>query len=48
MANADPENAEELSAPLFQAAVAEVMSHEAEVVLTGRACVLATHGAFVI
>jgi predicted peroxiredoxin len=44
MANADPINAEELSAPLFQATVAAAMSHEVEVVLTGRTCVLATQG----
>lgn len=41
MANADPANADELSAPLFQATVAAAMSHEVEVVLTGRAGMLA-------
>jgi predicted peroxiredoxin len=44
MANADPENPEEISAPLFQATVAAVMSHDVEVVLTGCTSVLATQG----
>lgn len=40
MSNIDPANADELSAPLFQATVAAAMSHEVEVVLTGRAGLL--------
>ena len=44
MANADPKNAEEISAPLFQATVAAAMSHEVEVILTGCTSVLATKG----
>ena len=44
MANADPANAEEISAPLFQATVAAAMSHEVEVILTGCTSVLATQG----
>ncbi len=42
MANADAENAKELSASLFQATVTAVMSHEVEVIVTGRSSVLAT------
>ena len=44
MANADPANAEEISAPLFQATVAAAMSHDVEVILTGCTSVLATQG----
>lgn len=44
MANADPANADEFSTPLFQATVAAAMSHDVEVVLTGRASILATQG----
>ena len=44
LANADPANADELSTPLFQATVAAAMSHDVEVVMTGRASVLATEG----
>lgn len=35
LANSDPENAEELAAPLFQATVAAAMSHDVEIVITG-------------
>lgn len=44
MANSDPDNADELVAPLFQATVAAAMSHEVEVIFTGQAGVLATKG----
>ena len=44
LANSDPENPEEFSAPLFQAMVAAAMSHEVEVVFTGLAGVLAIAG----
>jgi predicted peroxiredoxin len=44
MANADPKNAEEIAAPLFQATVAAAMSHEVEVVFTGWTGILATEG----
>ena len=44
LANSDPENPEEFSAPLFQATVAAAMSHEVEVVFTGLAGVLAIAG----
>ena len=35
LANSDPENPEEFSAPLFQAMVAAAMQHSVEVVFTG-------------
>lgn len=44
LANSDPENPEEFSAPLFQAMVAAAMSHRVEVVFTGLAGVLAVAG----
>ena len=44
LANADPANAERLSAPLFQATVAAAMSYEVEVVLTGCTSILASQG----
>ena len=44
LANSDPQNPEEFSAPLFQATVAAAMSHEVEVVFTGLAGVLAIAG----
>ena len=44
MANSDPDNAEELAAPLFQATVAAAMSHDVEIIFTGQAGVLATRG----
>lgn len=44
MANSDPNNANELVSPLFQATVAAAMSHEVEVVFTGQSGVLATKG----
>lgn len=44
MANSDPDNAEELAAPLFQATVAAAMSHEVEIIFTGQSGVLATKG----
>ena len=44
MANSDPENPEEFTAPLFQAMVAAAMSHPVEVVFTGLSGVLAVAG----
>ena len=44
MANSDPENPEEFTAPLFQATVAAAMSHPVEVIFTGLAGVLAIAG----
>ena len=44
LANSDPENPEEFSAPLFQAMVAAAMQHSVEVVFTGLAGVLAVAG----
>ena len=44
LANSDPENPEEFSAPLFQAMVAAAMSHKVEVVFTGLSGVLAVAG----
>ena len=44
LANSDPENPEEFSAPLFQAMVAAAMQHRVEVVFTGLAGVLAVAG----
>jgi predicted peroxiredoxin len=44
LANSDPENPEEFSAPLFQAMVAAAMSHKVEVIFTGLAGVLAVTG----
>ncbi len=44
MANSDPENPEEFSAPLFQATVAAAMAHPVEVIFTGLAGVLAVAG----
>ena len=44
LANSDPENPEEFSAPLFQAMVAAAMSHRVEVIFTGLSAVLAVAG----
>jgi predicted peroxiredoxin len=44
LANSDPENPEEFSAPLFQAMVAAAMSHKVEVIFTGLSGVLALVG----
>jgi predicted peroxiredoxin len=44
LANSDPENPEEFSAPLFQAMVAAAMSHKVEVIFTGLSGVLAVAG----
>jgi predicted peroxiredoxin len=44
LANSDPQNPEEFSAPLFQAMVAAAMQHRVEVVFTGLAGVLAVAG----
>jgi len=44
LANSDPENPEEFSAPLFQAMVAAAMSHKVEVIFTGLSAVLAVAG----
>ena len=44
LANADPDNAEEVGAPLFQATVAAAMSHDVEIVITGHTGKLATVG----
>lgn len=44
LANSDPENPEEFSAPLFQAMVAAAMSHKVEVVFTGLSGILAVSG----
>jgi predicted peroxiredoxin len=44
LANSDPENPEEFSAPLFQAMVAAAMSHKVEVIFTGLSAVLAIDG----
>ncbi|MGD8933992.1 MAG: DsrE family protein [Gammaproteobacteria bacterium] len=44
LANSDPENPEEFSAPLFQAMVAAAMSHKVEVIFTGLSGVLAVVG----
>ena len=44
LANSDPDNAEELAAPLFQATVAAAMSLEVEIIFTGQSGVLATTG----
>jgi predicted peroxiredoxin len=44
LANSDPDNAEEVGAPLFQATVAAAMSHEVEVIITGHTGRLATAG----
>jgi len=44
LANSDPDNAEEVGAPLFQATVAAAMSHDVEIVITGHSGRLATVG----
>ena len=44
LANADPDNAEEVGAPLFQATVAAAMTHDVEIVITGHTGKLATVG----
>ncbi|MDH5612006.1 MAG: DsrE family protein [Gammaproteobacteria bacterium] len=44
LANADPDNPEEIGAPLFQATVAAAMSHDVEIVITGHSGKLATEG----
>jgi predicted peroxiredoxin len=44
LANSDPENPEEFTAPLLQAMAAAAMSHEVEVVFTGLSAVLAVVG----
>lgn len=44
LANSDPDNPEEFSAPLFQAMVAAAMSHKVEVIFTGLSAVLAVAG----
>lgn len=44
LANSDPENPEEFSAPLFQAIVAAAMSHKVEVIFTGLSGLLAVAG----
>jgi predicted peroxiredoxin len=44
LANSDPQNPEEFSAPLFQAMVAAAMQHSVEVVFTGLSGVLAVAG----
>ncbi len=44
LANSDPENPEEFSAPLYQAVVAAVLSHQVEVIFSGLSGVLAVAG----
>ena len=44
LANSDPDNAEEIGAPLFQATVAAAMGHDVEIVITGNIGTLATEG----
>lgn len=44
LANSDPENPEEFSAPLFQAMVAAALSHQVEVIFSGLSGVLAVAG----
>lgn len=44
IANVNPDDAEQLTAPIFQATVAAATSHEVEVIFTGRSGVLAIHG----
>ncbi len=44
MLNSDPRNAEELTAPFFQATVAASMEYQVEIVFTGRAGELARKG----
>jgi len=44
LANSDPENAQEIGAPLFQATVAAAMDHDVEIVITGNTGLLASAG----
>lgn len=44
LANTDPNNGAEVSAPLFQATVAAAMGHDVEVVITGNAGLLVSAG----
>lgn len=44
LANSDPDNAEEIGAPLFQAIIAAAMSHDVEIIITGHVGKLATQG----